>query len=131
MLTPINAVWIVIAAIILVQLFLFVACWCAMRNRFHRTEFDRTDIVVPCAAFLFYAHWQKILSNIDGTYDELTELVAGFFTYGYTTGAADKKRGMERNIEPYAKRYANARPFLPMVTQLLRFSYNKGQNNVR
>lgn len=131
MLTPINVVWITIAAITLVQLFMFIACWCAMRNSLHKTSFDRTDIVATCAAFLFYAHWQKILTRNDVTYDALTELVSGFFTYGYTIGASDEKNRIDRNIEDYAKRYATARPFLALVKRLLRAAYTKGRNSER
>jgi hypothetical protein len=102
-----------------------------MYTRFRNTGFERHHHVLPMALALVRALYHNSVHNITSNNDDLVEMIAGFYLYGYTNGQLAFRTNTEtRDSEfvAYARRCeGRSFRFRPVLVWLMKQAYAKGR----
>lgn len=124
MVSWITAASLVVSALLLLHIFMWIACWCAMSTRFRFTGLDTKTNIRLMARTLMLAIYRNAYTSNGSDYDVLVEMIAAFFLFGYTAG----KHGQpESGLEPYVRRYKATRNFHDQLVRLTRSAYHIGK----
>lgn len=120
-----------IILLILVWAIIFFGCYSAMYMRFQNTGFEKHQHLIPMALALMRAVYLNSVHGVTEDNDDLVEMVAGFYLYGYTNGQAAFRTGTEtRESEfvAYARRCeGRSYHFRSTLVWLMKRSYAKGR----